>query len=173
MGRSRCCAICADPVATPAINALIEAGVRQRVIHEQNSQFSVSKISRQYRFCLQPKPVASGLPADAGSDEIRVWLGRASEMYLLSASQGDSKGATAAISAATRALVNLHKRQEKEAAAERASSPDPNKLTIANLDQMVEQFAEADKHVTVCRFCGAPRELQGKPLEEPQNVIAN
>src|ERR1017187_7648606 len=171
MSRPKKCPLCTgDAAIAGQIAALLETGVKLRVIAAEFPQYSTSQLSRHRNRCMT-KPV-SDLPADAGSDEIRVWLGRASEMYLLSASQGDSKGATAAISAATRALVNLHKRQEKEAAAERASSPDPNKLTIANLDQMVEQFAEADKHVTVCRFCGAPRELQGKPLEEPQNVIA-
>jgi molybdenum-dependent DNA-binding transcriptional regulator ModE len=88
-------------------------------------------------------------------------------MYLLSASQGDSKGATAAISAATRALVNLHKRQEKEIEAAKKID-DPNALTIENLDRLVESYAaESEAKTGICLMCVRP-----KNQEESQNVNA-
>jgi len=119
---------------------MIEAGVRQRIIHEQHPQFSVSQISRHGRNCWAPKPVPE-FSAERGSTEIARWLARAEQTFLLAQSQGDSKGATAAVSAAVRSLSALHRKQEKEAEAAKASVDDAEleQITIRGCDLMLKR----------------------------------
>jgi hypothetical protein len=143
MGRKHSCTICAsDPAITSQVNAQIEAGVRQKVIHEQFPQFSVSKISRHSRRCLQPKPTGD-LSTEQGSAEIARWLERAESTFLVAQANGDTKSAASAISTAVRTLSAMHKKQEQEAKAEKAvHDPTDVQFTVAQIDAMIRRDAE-------------------------------
>ncbi len=139
MGRARRCAICAsDPAITSQVNAQIEAGCKQKLIHEQNPQFSVSQISRHTRNCLTPKPASFELTTETRSSQIARWLTRAEVSYAVAASQGDAKAQVAAISAATRALGQLEKQVKAETEAEKADVDD--RYSIGAIDQSLREF---------------------------------
>jgi hypothetical protein len=142
MGRARHCAICtSDPAISGQVNAQIESGVRQKVIHEQFPQFSISQVSRHTRNCLAPKPTGD-LSTEQGSQEIAKWLERLDQTFLLAASQGDSKGATQACSAAARTLQSLHRKLEQEAKATKDSvDRDTAEFTIKGCDAMLREYA--------------------------------
>jgi hypothetical protein len=143
MGRKHSCTICAsDPAITSQVNAQIESGVRQKVIHEQFPQFSVSQISRHTRGCLAPKPTGD-LSTEQGSAEIARWLERAESTFLVAQSQGDTKSAASAISTAVRTLSAMHKKQEQEAKAEKAvHDPTDVQFTVAQIDALIKHDAE-------------------------------
>jgi hypothetical protein len=123
------------------INAQLEADVRQRVIHEAFPRFSVSQLSRHSRGCLAPKPTGN-LSNEQGSQEIAKWIERLDQTFLLAASQGDTKGATAACSAAARTLQSLHKKLEREAKAAKDNvDRDTAEFTIKGCDAMLREYA--------------------------------
>jgi hypothetical protein len=140
------CKICKDSSVTATINTLIASGVRQKVIAEQHPGFSIFQISRHKNNCLAPN-VAPEIAADAGSDELRVWMQRNTDAYNLAIVNSDSRSAIAACSAATRQLIALHKKLEKEAkAAEKAVDPDSReglKITVAGIDALLAHAAES------------------------------
>jgi len=143
MGRARHCAICtSDPGITSQVNAQIEAGCKQKLIHEQFPQFSVSKVSRHVRNCLAPKPL-SDLSTEQGSAEIARWLGRAESTFLTAQANGDTKSAASAISTAVRTLQSLHKKREAEAKAA-TDGVDRNSVefTIKGCDAMLNEYAK-------------------------------
>lgn len=143
MGRQKCCKICTSEAAiTGQVNALIESGVKQRIIHEQHPEFSVSQISRHTRFCLQSK--VAEITAPAASAEIQRWLERAESTFLIAQSNGDARSASSAISVAVRALSGLAKQVERETAAAEKAAADPNDVsfTVQQLDALIRQQAE-------------------------------
>ncbi len=143
MGRARRCAICAsDPAITSQVNAQIEAGCKQKLIHEQFPQFSISKLSRHGRFCLASKS-APELVNEAGSAKHAKWLERAESTFLTAQANGDTKSAAAAISVAVRALTAMHKKQAEEVEASKAVADD--RYSIQAIDQTLKDFmAELD-----------------------------
>lgn len=139
------CQICSDLTSVGQVNSLIESGVRQKLIHQEYPQFSVSQISRHSRNCRAPNAITGELPPGAGGDELDVWRQRCTDSYHLAVANGDSRSAISACSAATRQLVALAKRQEKEAAAKEAIDPTSAaglQLTIAGIDAVVKMAAE-------------------------------
>jgi len=136
--------ICTANLAiTGQINNLIESGVRQKTIHEQHPQFSVSQISRHTRFCLQPQgtPVIS---SETRSAQIERWLQRAESTFALATVNGDSRSAIAAVGAATRALVQLEKQIQSEIASEKDGvDRDSIEVTVAGIDALLRQAAES------------------------------
>ncbi len=138
MGRARHCSICAsDPAISSQVNAQIEAGCKQKLIHEQNPQFSVSQISRHTRGCLAPKPTPD-LSTEQGSAEIARWLERAESTFLVAQANGDTKSAASAISTAVRTLSAMHRKQAEEAEAAKAVADDRH--SVQALDQQVKEF---------------------------------
>jgi hypothetical protein len=124
------------------VNSLIESGVRQKFIHDQHPQFSVSQISRHSRFCLQAKTTEVNAPS--ASSEITKWLERADQTYALAVANGDSKNAVSAISAATRGLTALSKQLEKEREQEQTSPDHPDRpMTIADFDRVIKDFEQS------------------------------
>jgi hypothetical protein len=160
MSRPRKCKVCVgDPAITGQVNGLIEAGVRLKTIAEQVPVFSAFQLSRHKRNCLALKVLAD--TAAEGSAEIQRWLTRAEQTFLVAQANGDPKSAVAAISTAVRALSSLHKQQEKEREAEPAD--DPNRLTIANLDQLVRQRAAIiEQEHGICLYCRLPKNRKGQ-----------
>jgi hypothetical protein len=159
MSRPRKCRICfaADPAITGQINALLESGVKLKVIAEQVPGFSVYQLSRHKRNCLAPNVLPE---SDAGSTEISKWLGRAESTFLVAQSNGDARSAVSAISTAVRALTSLHKQMEREE-EKQAGADDPNALTIEKLDKAVNEYANRiENERGVCFRCGQP--LAGK-----------
>jgi len=117
------------------VNNLIASGVQLTKIHEAHLDLcSYSALSRHRNRCM-----ASAKPADAG-DELVVWRQRCTDAYHMAVANGDSRSAIAACSAATRQLVALAKRQEKEAEAAKAVAED--RYSIAALDQQLKEFTE-------------------------------
>jgi hypothetical protein len=143
MGRARHCSICtSDPAICGQVNALIESGVRQRMIHDQFSQFSISQISRHSRGCLQPK-LTSDLSTEQGSAEIARWLERAESTFLVAQANGDTKSAASAISTAVRTLQSLHKKQEAEKKAEKDGvDRDSVAVTVKGIDALLNEYAK-------------------------------
>jgi hypothetical protein len=94
------------------VNSLLETGVKLASIVTEVGAFNVHVLSRHKNRCLAP--LAPELPADAGSDDLRIWMQRCTDSYLTAQANGDSRSAIAACSAATRQLVALAKHQEKE-----------------------------------------------------------
>jgi len=109
MSRPRKCKICTNLTAAGQVNALIEAGVKLKIIAEQVPEFSPYQLSRHKKNCLVAK-VAAELSSDAGSAEIQKWLQRAEDIYLVAQSNGDAKSAVSAISTAVRGLTQLESR---------------------------------------------------------------
>jgi hypothetical protein len=142
MGRAKHCSICtSDSAIVSQVNAQIEAGVRQKVIHEQFPQFSVSKISRHTRRCLQSKATAD-LSTEQGSAEIARWLERAESTFLTAQANGDTKSAASAISTAVRTLSAMHKKQEAEQKAEKDGvDRDSVEVTVKGIDAMMREYA--------------------------------
>lgn len=134
MGRSKHCRICDHPeIAT--INSQIEAGVRQKAIHESFPQFSVSQISRHSRHLA---PATADLTHAPASRDHALWLRRAEETFLRASADGDTKSAGQAISVAVRALTAMHKKQAEEAEAEKADVDD--RYSIGAIDQSLREF---------------------------------
>jgi hypothetical protein len=142
MGRKHSCKICtSDPAISSQVNALIESSVRQRMIHEQHPQFSVSQISRHTRNCIMP--TVPDLAVDAGADDMDVWRQRCNDAYNLAVANGDSRSAIAACSAATRQLIALSRRKEQEAkAAKDDIDRDTAEFTIKGCDAMLAEYAK-------------------------------
>jgi hypothetical protein len=163
MGRKRHCTICADSVVAGQINAQIEAGCKQQLIHEQHPQFSISQVSRHSRGCLATKPVGD-LSTEQGSQEIARWLERAEATFLVAQANGDSKSAASAISTAVRTLSAMHKKQAQELEQERASADNPDRsLKISDLDKLVADYtAKLDSENG-----GVAEKVQGLLIESP------
>jgi hypothetical protein len=145
MGRAKHCTICtSDPVISSQVNSLIEAGVRQKVISTEFPQFSVSKLSRHTRVCLQPT-LAPDLSTDVGAGEMQVWRDRCEAAYHLAIANGDSKAAIQACSAATRQLAALAKHQEAEARKAEKAIHDPTdvQFTVTQIDALIKHDAES------------------------------
>jgi hypothetical protein len=142
MGRSRRCAICASPDVA-AINAQLEAGLKQLAIHEAFPAFSIFQLSRHKRGCLA-KP-ASDLSTEQGSREIARWLERAESTFLVAQANGDTKSAASAISTAVRTLSAMHKKRDQELAkAEKAAAnPDDVSFTVAQIDKLIAHDAKS------------------------------
>jgi len=144
VGRAKKCAICtSDPAITGQVNNLIESGVRQKVIHAQHPQFSVSQISRHARFCLQAQgaPVIS---SETRSAQIERWLQRAESTYALATVNGDSRSAIAAVGAATRALTVLEKQVQAETEAKKDGvDRDSIEVTVKGIDALLRKAAES------------------------------
>lgn len=144
MARPKRCKICTctDLAITGQLNSLVEAHVKQRLIHEQHPQFSVSQISRHTRFCLAVNSTTELTPS-VGSTEIQKWLQRAEDCYLTAQVNGDAKSAVSAISTAVRSLSQLEKQFEREAKTEKDGvDRDSPEFTIAGIDAMLRQQAE-------------------------------
>jgi len=159
MSRARKCRICTGDLAvTGRINAMIESGVKLKVIAEQVPEFSPYQLSRHKRNCLAPKP-ALDLTADAGSAEIQKWLQRAEDTYLVAQSNGDAKSAVSAISTAVRGLTQLAKQIEKELEQQKAAGkPGETPMTIENLDKLIDECAaQVENERGLCLYCGLPR----------------
>jgi len=116
------------------VNALLESGVKLAAIATEVGQFNQFQLSRHKNKCIL-KPLNGD---SAGSQDIEQWLERLNQTYLLASSQGDSKGATAACSAAARALQSLHKKLEREAEAAKAGTDE--RYSVQALDQQVKDF---------------------------------
>ena len=135
MGRARHCAICTtDPAITSQVNAQIEAGCKQKLIHEQNPQFSVSQISRHSRHLAPATADLTDAPASRGH---ALWLRRAEETFLRASADGDTKSAGQAISVVVRASTAMHKKQAEEAEAEKADVDD--RYSIGAIDQSLRK----------------------------------
>jgi hypothetical protein len=161
MGRKRSCKICtSDSAITSQVNAQIEAGVRQKVIHEQFPQFSVSKLSRHSRGCLAPKPEAERAN-ESGSAKHAKWLERAESTFLVAQANGDTKSAAQAISVAVRALTAMHKKQAEEAEADKAGADDRH--SIQAIDEQLRNFM-AQRDVA---NDGVSAKAQSLLIEEP------
>jgi hypothetical protein len=144
MGRKHSCKICTSDLAiTSQVNAQIEAGCKQKLIHEQNPQFSISQISRHTRNCLAPKPT-SDLSTEQGSAEIAKWLERADQTFLVASANGDVRSAASAIGTAVRTLSAMHRKQEREAEKAEKAVHDPTdvQFTVAQIDALVRHDAE-------------------------------
>lgn len=167
MSRPRKCKICnADLPTTGRVNSMLEARVKLKTIAAEIPQFSVSQLSKHRNRCRAPHSTVELAP-DAGSDEHRVWAQRCTDAYHLAILNGDSRSAIAACSAATRQLVALAKKLEKERETEPAD--DPNALTIENLDAAVKDFAaRAEQERGVCIYCGL-----SKNRREQHELIAD
>lgn len=114
MGRARHCAICtADPAITSQVNAQIEVGCKQKLIHEQHPQFSISQISRHGRNCLVKS--TANLSADPEAD---IWTQRLELAHAQAVADGNIAGQISACSAAGRALERARKAQAAKADAE-------------------------------------------------------
>ncbi len=124
-----------DPAITSQVNAQIEAGCKQKLIHEQNPQFSVSQISRHSRHLAPATADLTDAPASRGH---ALWLRRAEETFLRASADGDTKSAGQAISVAVRALTAMHKKQAEEAEAEKADVDD--RYSIGAIDQSLREF---------------------------------
>lgn len=152
MSRPRKCKICCAPdlAVTGQINALLESGVKLKVIAEQVPGFSVYQLSRHRRNCLTPKPAPE---SDAASTAMEKWLDRADALYLTAGVQGDVRSQVAALSAAVRSIAAREKQKQNEREAEPAE--DPNALTIENLDKLVQDYAtKVENERGVCSRCG-------------------
>ncbi|HXM10412.1 MAG TPA: hypothetical protein VN946_10735 [Terriglobales bacterium] len=157
MSRTFRCKICADPAISGQVNAMLETGVRMRIIAEQTPGFSSYQLAQHKRRCLAP-PIAES-SSDATADDLQLWMQRCTDSYHLAIANGDSRSAIAAISAATRGLSQLAKKQERdaEAVSEQQAADDPNRpTTIAELDQLVSDYAERAKTSNFCNFCQQP-----------------
>ena len=134
MSRPRKCKICnADLPTTGRVNSMLEARVKLKTIAAEIPQFSVSQLSKHRNRCRAPHSTVELAP-DAGSDEHRVWAQRCTDAYHLAILNGDSRSAIAACSAATRQLVALAKKLEKEretepADAQRADNRKPRRCS--------------------------------------------
>ncbi len=144
MARPKRCKICTCPDVgiTSQVNSLIEAGVKQRTIHEQHPQFSISQISRHSRFCLAVN-VATELTPNTGSAEITKWLERAETTYLTAQVNGDARSAVSAISTAVRSLSQLQKQLAHEAETEKDGvDRDSVEFTAKGIDALLRHEAE-------------------------------
>jgi len=143
MGRAKRCAICtSDAAISAAVNAQIESGICQKMIHAEFPQFSVSQVSRHTRGCLAPKPTGD-LSTEQGSQEIARWLERAEQTFLVAQANGDTKSAASAISTAVRTLQSLHKRRETEQKAVKDGvDRDSYEFTIKGCDAMLAEYAK-------------------------------
>jgi hypothetical protein len=144
--RASKCSVClADPGIKNEIDNLLMSGVRLKKIHEAYpnlcSQYS---LSRHRRHSLQPQPTESLSTLDS----CRLWLTRADSTFQAATALGDHRGASQAISTATRTLGRLIEMEEKEQEAQQAAAAenDPNKpVTIADLDRITAEYlAERD-----------------------------
>ena len=157
MSRPRKCALCTgDPVITGQVNAMLEARVKLQAISGEYPQFSTSQLSRHRNRCLEK--LTTDLPANVGSDEIRLWLRRAESCYLTAQSLGDAKSAVSACSMAVRGLTQLARQLEREREREKAIGlPGQTPLSIEALDELVDAYVAKTKTETTCPFCGAPK----------------
>jgi hypothetical protein len=139
--RPRKCQICrADFAIAARINAMLESHVHLRVIAAESPEFSVSQLSRHRNRCLAPNVITGELAPDAGGDDLQLWMQRCADSYHVAVANGDSRSAIAACSAATRQLVALAKKQEKEREQEKAADDPDRPLTVADCDRMVADF---------------------------------
>ena len=92
---------------------MIESGVKQRTIHEQHPQFSISQISRHGRNCLVKS--TANLSADPEAD---IWTQRLELAHAQAVADGNIAGQISACSAAGRALERARKAQAAKADAE-------------------------------------------------------
>ena len=136
--RAKRCPIClASPDVTARVNALLESGVKLAGIVAEIGQFSTFQLSRHRNRCMAPAP-----RADVGPDELQTWMQRCTDSYHVAVANGDSRSAIAACSAATRQLVALAKRQEKEAEASKDNTDcDTAEFTIKGCDAMLRRYA--------------------------------
>src|SRR5260370_14425879 len=144
MGRKHLCKICtSDPAISSQVNAMIEAHVKQRTIHAQFPQLSISQISR-HRNCLAPKPT-SDLSTEQGSAEISRWLDRAEQTFLVASANGDVRSAASAIGTAVRTLSAMHRKQERELEKAEKAGHDPTdvQFTVAQIDALIRHDAES------------------------------
>ena len=164
MSRPRKCKICGDLAVAAQVNALLESGVKLKVIAEQIPEFSPSQLSRHKKNCVTAKTIPD---ADGGSTAIAKWMQRAEDLYLVAGANGDVRSQVAALSAAVRSIAARERQKEKE----RDSEPvdDPSALTIENIDKLVREYAvRAEKERGTCLYCGSPRNREGQ-----NELIAN
>jgi len=117
------------------IEGLLLAGVQLKQIAQEVPGANVFALSRYKKKFFHSQPETDGDPRE----EVRKWLSRADDQYLMAVANADQRAAVQSLVAGLRAVESRFKVEERQEAetAKKAESQGVPPISIAQLDQLV------------------------------------